>query len=1176
MDDKVIRVLSIEDNLADARLIQEMLSEASGLGWNLPHFEIVHVKRLAEGIARLDAGGIDVVLTDLDLPDSRAGETFTNIHAHVSHMPIVVLTGRDDEALARRTVRAGAEDYLFKREMSGALLAHALIYAIERQESKRALHQAHQEAAVQLEQRVAERTAELERVNRELRAEIAERTRAESQREAARQALAEQTHALRQSEAFLQTVYDHSPVGVFVVDVLGPGEYVYRGVNRAHEKMLGVRNEVIQGQSPHALETEYGPEVVAYILDLYDTCLQRREPLKLEEEVQWGERTVSLLTQITPLFDENDEVYRLIGTVLDITARVQAETRLRARLRYERNLALLSTTLLERSAPDDDIINKALDYLQDAAGVARVYIFENFVDDQDRLCMCQTYESHASDVVPQIDNPELQSLPYAEGFERWVDALSRGQPIRGSIADFPPAERAVLTPQGIQSMLVLPIQVGGEWWGFIGFDETRRVRSWHDDDVRLLQTAAEIIGRFLERLRAKEALQASEEKYRGLVEQSLQGLVIAQDNPVRITFASQPMQAITGFAPQELQNFGPPEIVKLIHPDHREAFFQNFRARLQGQDVPPRHEYQIIHKSGEVRWIELYSSRIAYEGAPATQTLFMDITARKQAEAQREEALHALAEQTRALRESQSQLEAILTHAPAIIYIKDAQGRFLLVNQAFEAAFGVPRAEIVGRPASDLIPVEVAAAHEANDAQVMRTGQASQFQESAVQADGQRHTVISVKFPIRDAGGQIYGVGGISTDITARVQAENAAQARLHIAEASAQASSKELMQMALDEIESLTGSQIGFYHLFHADEETITLQTWSTNTLQNVCSAEGEGRHYPLSQAGVWVDCVHQRRPVIHNDYAALPHRQGTPPGHVPVIRELVLPIIRGGQIVAVLGVGNKPTDYDEQDVEIATLLGEFSWEIVNRKRAEEALAHYANELEHSNKTLQQFAYVISHDLQEPLRMVQSYLDLLTRRCGDQLDADAGEYIAYAVDGAARMQEMIRALLRLSRVETHGEAFAPTDLKAALARARQALARAIGESGAQVTHDALPTVMGDEAQLVQVFQNLIANGIKFCPAETPPRVHVSARRRGERWVLSVTDNGIGIDPRQAKRLFRIFQRLHTREEYPGTGIGLALCQRIVARHGGKIWVESQVGKGATFYFTLPVMLSGD
>jgi light-regulated signal transduction histidine kinase (bacteriophytochrome) len=167
-------------------------------------------------------------------------------------------------------------------------------------------------------------------------------------------------------------------------------------------------------------------------------------------------------------------------------------------------------------------------------------------------------------------------------------------------------------------------------------------------------------------------------------------------------------------------------------------------------------------------------------------------------------------------------------------------------------------------------------------------------------------------------------------------------------------------------------------------------------------------------------------------------------------------------------------------------------------------------------------------------------------------------------------MQEMINALLELSRVGTRGEAPAPTDVEAVIERTLKVLKRAIEETEAEVTHDPLPTVMADEAQLAQVFQNLIANAIKFRREGVPPRVHISAEQRGDEWMFSVADNGIGIDPDQAERIFQIFQRLHTREEYEGTGIGLALCKRIVERHGGRIWVASEVGHGSTFTFTLP------
>jgi PAS domain S-box-containing protein len=254
---------------------------------------------------------------------------------------------------------------------------------------------------------------------------------------------------------------------------------------------------------------------------------------------------------------------------------------------------------------------------------------------------------------------------------------------------------------------------------------------------------------------------------------------------------------------------------------------------------------------------------------------------------------------------------------------------------------------------------------------------------------------------------------------------------------------------------------------------------------------------------------------------------------------------------------------------------------DITERKHAEAQLEQYAADLKRSNEELEQFGYVISHDLREPLRMVKSYLALLAQRYRDALDAKANQYIDYAVDGAERMQAMIQALLDLSRVETRGRAFAPTDVEAVLERTRVVLRPAVRETDAEITHDPLPTVMADEAQLAQVFQNLIANAIKFRREGVPPRVHVTARE-GERggegegeWIISVTDNGIGIDPEQADRLFRIFQRLHTADEYPGLGLGLALCKRIVERHGGRIWVESEPGRGATFTFTLPPAKEG-
>ncbi len=228
-----------------------------------------------------------------------------------------------------------------------------------------------------------------------------------------------------------------------------------------------------------------------------------------------------------------------------------------------------------------------------------------------------------------------------------------------------------------------------------------------------------------------------------------------------------------------------------------------------------------------------------------------------------------------------------------------------------------------------------------------------------------------------------------------------------------------------------------------------------------------------------------------------------------------------------------------------------------------------YIDELRESNERLEQFAYAASHDLQEPLRMVSSYLQLIEQRYADELDSDGEEFLAFAIDGAERMREMIDGLLAYSRVESQGDPFERVDLDEVLSNALEDLQFSIEEHGATITVDSLPTVNGDANQLRQVFQNLLDNAIEYSGDESP-RAHVTAERDGDEWVITVTDEGIGIDPEATDRIFDVFQRLHTQEEYAGTGIGLALCQRIVERHGGTIWVESEPGEGATFSFTLP------
>jgi PAS domain S-box-containing protein len=243
---------------------------------------------------------------------------------------------------------------------------------------------------------------------------------------------------------------------------------------------------------------------------------------------------------------------------------------------------------------------------------------------------------------------------------------------------------------------------------------------------------------------------------------------------------------------------------------------------------------------------------------------------------------------------------------------------------------------------------------------------------------------------------------------------------------------------------------------------------------------------------------------------------------------------------------------------------------DVTERKRYEAELKSRGTALERSNAELEQFAYVASHDLQEPLRMVASYTQLLQRRYEGKLDAQADRYIHFAVDGAQRMQTLINDLLALSRVGTQGRAFQPVDIAEVVRRALRWLGQAIEESGGRVEVGPLPVVRGDAGQLEQVFQNLIANALKFRRPDVPPLVAVTAERRDDEWEITVRDNGIGFEQQFAEQIFVVFQRLHTRAEYAGTGVGLAICKKIVERHGGRIWAESVPNEGTTFYFTLP------
>ena len=568
--------------------------------------------------------------------------------------------------------------------------------------------------------------------------------------------------------------------------------------------------------------------------------------------------------------------------------------------------------------------------------------------------------------------------------------------------------------------------------------------------------------------------------------------------------------------------------------------------------------------AGRAARVEQLVARRAAELSQAKERLERESSVREQAETD--------------LEHERGLLRSLIDNMPDFIYVKDIQSRFVIDNPAHVRQLGAAlEDEVLGKTDFEFFPRELAERYYADERAVMESGEPMVGEEEpTVDPGGAPRWVSTTKVPLRDPKGEVVGLVGISRDVTDHRRAEEAAAREAELTEKLAQLARsllsvgpiEDISQLVLDHARELTDSAIGFVGFIDPETGDLVVPTLTREAWDDCRVPDKEVVFHEFT--GVWGWVLRERKPLVTNAAASHPQWRGTPEGHVPVERFAAVPALIGTSLVGEVAVANAGRDYTERDAAVLGRLADLFAIAVWRKRAEAELERTAAELARSNRELEQFAYVASHDLQEPLRMVSSFVQLLAQRYEGQLDAEADEFIHFAVDGAHRMQALINDLLTYSRVERRGKELKPVAAEAVLERALLDLHAAIEESGAEVTHDPLPEVVADEIQLGQLLRNLVSNAIKF-HGEAPPRVHVGVRERDGEWLFSVRDNGIGIDPQFADRIFMIFQRLHTREEYPGTGIGLAVCKKIVERHGGSIWVEGQPGAGSTFYFTLPI-----
>ena len=550
------------------------------------------------------------------------------------------------------------------------------------------------------------------------------------------------------------------------------------------------------------------------------------------------------------------------------------------------------------------------------------------------------------------------------------------------------------------------------------------------------------------------------------------------------------------------------EYLSYAHPKDRDHVDNAFKKAINGELCSIDH--RIILANGEERTVHLQSEAIFDEKKIPIRLkgIVQDITERKKAE----EKIQSLANIV------ESSNDAIITTS--------LDGIITSWNKGAEQIYGYSSEEIIGKSVSIPAPDNLKDETKKLIEKVKLGEKIQHYETSRLRKDNKLIYVSIALSPVFDASGELVAISAIVRDITERKNAEVKIQRLANIVESSNDA----IITISLDGI--ITNWNKGAEQIYGYPSEEIIGKSISIPAPDNL-----------KDETKKLIEKVKLGEKIQHYETSRL--RKDNKLIYVSIALSPVFDV--SGELVAISAIVR---------------------DITELKKADEILKFKLEELSRSNKELEQFAYVSSHDLQEPLWMITGYLQLLQRRYQGELDDKADKYIHFAVDGAFRMQNLINDLLEFSRVTITTREPEFTDCEFILNQVFSNLKLFITENNATISHGSLPKVMIDSTQLVQIFQNLIINGIKF-HSEVSPKIHISAEKKENEWVFSVQDNGIGINPQYSEKIFEIFKRLHKKEEYPGTGIGLAICKKIVEGCGGRIWVESELGKGSTFYFTL-------
>lgn len=677
-----------------------------------------------------------------------------------------------------------------------------------------------------------------------------------------------------------------------------------------------------------------------------------------------------------------------------------------------------------------------------------------------------------------------------------------------------------------------------------------------------------------------KALKESEEKFRETIKQLSDGIIITDEHGTIIE-CNNAFNQITGLRKENIVGKFIWDVQYILLPEEKRTYesYGELKSRINQllnsknlSQVNQPEDNKIQRYDGEHRFLQTITFPIKTEKGVIIGSFNRDITERKESE--------------KALNASEKHLRMVTDNMIDMVSQTDVSGVIQYVSPSAKTLLGYEPEEFIGKSIFDYVHPdnleEVKSTLEIGFIEMVPERMEVQFRH----ADGYYIWLEIAGNIFLDEKHRVKGAVFGSRDISERKKVEEQIKRQYAVLnginkifrESLTSETEEKVANVGISVAEQLLNSEMGFIAEINKDRQ-----------LGNVIVSSSAGKLYETPKSKIHKSiksmkinsylkrAIKEEEPLIVNDFNY--NKKELPEGHPPVNSFLCVPLKQGDKVIGIIVLANKKRNCAPEDVEIIESLSVAIVEALMGFRSKNKLKKYKNRLEEtigdlkrSNEELQRFAYVASHDLQEPLRTVASFTQLLERRYKGEFDSDADEYMNYIVEAALRMKEQINGLLEYSRISTNLNKFRQVNSEIVLNQAIDNLQFAIKENNAEITYDSLPVVICDAGQLQRIFQNLISNAIKFKKENISPKIHISVKidDKNREYVFSVADNGIGIEKQYMERIFIIFQRLHTMDEYHGTGIGLSIVKRIIERHGGRIWVESEFGEGSTFCFTLP------